>query len=238
MKPVPRRDAAASARRAALVVCPSQFSVDEIASHLGVPDAIAIPNGVDAAFFGARPLTPEGLLALGIRQPFVVHAGGCTERKNLAGLAGAWPLVRRRRDDVMLVMMGPADDRRDRLFAALPGTALIGRVDDETVRGVMAAASAVVVPSLYEGFGLPALEGLAVGVPVVAADRGALPEVCGDAAYLVEPDPSGLAEGLLAALGGGAEVEAMVARGRTRAGRFSWEAAAEAHAALWRSLGG
>jgi glycosyltransferase involved in cell wall biosynthesis len=98
----------------------------------------------------------------------------------------------------------------------------------------MAAASAVVVPSVYEGFGLPALEGMAVGVPVVAVRRSSLPEVCGDAAYLVEPDAGALAEGLVAALDGGPETEAVVARGRLRAPLFTWEASVAAHAALWR----
>ncbi|HEY5096753.1 MAG TPA: glycosyltransferase [Acidimicrobiales bacterium] len=233
----PPSDAAASARRAAVVVCPSQFSADEVSAQLGVTTAVAIPNGVDAAFFATPPLDEDRLAELGVRRPFVLHAGGCTERKNLVGLAGAWPKVQAG-PGTMLVMMGPADARRDRLFAALPGTALIGRVDDATARGVMAAASAVVVPSVYEGFGLPALEAMAVGVPVVAARRSSLPEVCGDAAYLVEPDPAGLAEGLRAALDGGPDVEAMVARGRHRAERFTWEASVSAHAELWRSLAG
>ena len=234
----PPSDAAASARRAVVVVCPSQFSVDEVERQLGVVGAVAIPNGVDRAFLDATPLPSERLAALGIRPPFVVHAGGCTERKNLAGLAGAWALVRSVRADAMLVMMGPADPRRDRRFAPLPGTVLIGRVDDQTARGVLAAAAAVVVPSVYEGFGLPALEGMAVGVPVVAARRSSLPEVCGDCAHLVEPDPSGLADGLIAALEGGPDTSAMVERGRDRARRFSWEASAAAHAELWRAHAG
>jgi glycosyltransferase involved in cell wall biosynthesis len=99
----------------------------------------------------------------------------------------------------------------------------------------MAAAVAVVVPSIYEGFGLPAIEAMAVGVPVVATARSSLPEVCGDAAYLVEPDGLGLAEGLVAAIDGGAETRAMVDRGRLRARDFTWEASAAAHAKLWRS---
>jgi glycosyltransferase involved in cell wall biosynthesis len=231
---MPPSDAAASARRAAVVICPSQFSADEVSAQLGVSTAVAIPNGVHPAFFGVAPLPDAQLAELGIRPPFVLHAGGCTERKNLAGLAGAWPKVRSVIPDVALVMMGPPDPRRNRLFDPLPGTRLLGRVDDTTARGVMAAAAAMVVPSVYEGFGLPALEGMAVGVPVVAARRSSLPEVCGDAALLVEPDADGLAEGLVAALVGGSEVGDFVARGRRRARQFTWEASATAHAALWR----
>lgn len=234
----PPADAAASARRAAVVICPSEFSAEEVAAQLGVAEPVAIHNGVDRAFFTATPATEAELLALGIRLPFVLHAGGCTLRKNLAGLADAWPRVRRARPDTSLVLMGPPDGRRSALFDPLAGTVRIGRVDAETVRRVMAAASVVVVPSIYEGFGLPALEAMAACVPVVAAARSSLPEVCGDAALLVEPEGPALAEGLLAALEGGPDAAAMVKRGRIRAEAFTWERSAEAHAELWRSCVG
>lgn len=229
-------DASSSAQRAAAVVCPSQFSADEVASQLGVAAPVVLHGGVDERFFGAAPLDEDTLATLGISPPFVLHAGGCTQRKNLSGLAGAWPLVRSSRPDVTLVLAGPADRRRDRLFAPLPGTVQVGRVDDATLVGLMAAAAVIVVPSTYEGFGLPALEGMAVGVPVVAADRGSLPEVCGGIAFLVEPDAHGLAGGLEAALAGGADTPAMIERGKRRARSLSWEACAAAHAELWRSL--
>jgi glycosyltransferase involved in cell wall biosynthesis len=229
-------DAASSARRAAVVICPSQFAADEVASEFGVATPVAIHNGVNERFFGASPLAEADLHGLGVASPFVVHAGGCSARKNLSGLADAWPRVRSAHPDAVLVLLGPQDDRRDRLFAPLPGTVRLGRVDDATVPRLMAAAAAVVVPSTYEGFGLPALEAMAVGVPVVAAARSSLPEVCGDAAYLVEPDGGGLAEGLVAALADGPDTRSMVERGRQRALAFTWEASAEAHAAVWRSL--
>ena len=231
-------DAVSSARRAAVVICPSQFAADEVAEQLGVASPVAIHNGVNRRFFGAEPLPDAELAALGIVPPLVLHAGGCTQRKNLSGLADAWPRVRSARPDATLVLVGPEDVRRDRLFGPLPGAVRLGRVDDATVQGLMAAASAVVVPSTYEGFGLPALEGMAVGVPVVAAARSSLPEVCGDAAYLVEPDGPGLAEGMVAALAGGPEARSMVERGRRRAAIFTWEASVAAHAVVWRSLAG
>jgi glycosyltransferase involved in cell wall biosynthesis len=232
----PSSDAAASARRADVVICPSEFSAEEVTDTLGVADPVVIPLGVSPEFERAVPLTEERLRVLGIRTPFVLHAGGCTDRKNLAGLAEAWAFLHQDHPDVTLVLMGPSNERRDRLFAPLPATVRTGWVDDATARGIMAAASAVVVPSLYEGFGLPVLEGMAVGVPVVAARRSSLPEVCGDAAYLVEPDGRSLALGLEAALTDGSETTGMVERGRRRAAEFTWQKSLAAHATIWRSF--
>ena len=227
-------DATASVRGAAVVVCPSQFAADEVTAVLHAERVTVIHNGVERGFFGAEPLDASRLAELGVRPPFVLHAGGATRRKNLEGLAAAWPLVRSACPDTTLALIGPPDARRDRLFGPLPGTAPVGRVDDECVRGLMAAASVVVVPSIYEGFGLPALEAMAAGTPVVAANRGSLPEVCANAAYLVEPDGPGLAEGIVAALTDGPVTRTHVERGRVRAADFTWEASAAAHAALWQ----
>jgi glycosyltransferase involved in cell wall biosynthesis len=234
----PPADADTSARRASVVICPSEFSAGEVAGRLGADRVVAIHNGVDDRFFGAEPLDDGALARWGIRRPYVVHAGGCTTRKNLAGLAGAWARLAGSVPGTSLVLLGPEDDRRSRLFDPLPRTVRTGRVDDPSVLGILAAASAVVVPSLYEGFGLPALEGLAAGVPVVAARRSSLPEVCGEDATLVEPDADGLAQGLEAALAGGPAIAAMVGRGRERARRFTWDASLAAHREVWLSVAG
>ncbi|MHB1517544.1 MAG: glycosyltransferase family 4 protein [Acidimicrobiales bacterium] len=228
-------DAAESARRAAVVVCPSHFSAAEVTSEFGVKEPLVIPYGVGEAFLSAVPLDGHALDELGIHAPFVLHAGGCTERKNLSGLAGAWPLVRSVHRTTSLVLLGPADPRRDRLFRTQQGAVLTGRIPDELIAGVMAAASCVVVPSLYEGFGLPAVEAMAVGVPLVAANRSSLPEVCGDAGLLVEPSARGLAEGIIAVLDGGSLAETLTERGRQRARTLTWDASVRAHAELWRS---
>ena len=146
------RDAADSARRAAVVICPSQFSADEVASQLGVDSPVAIHNGVDPRFFGASRRSDESQLAgLGIRPPFVLHAGGLHPAeepgrpgRGVAPGPGGPP-------GTQLVLVGPPDDRRDRLFGPLPGTVPTGRVDDAAMPGVMAAAAVVVVPSDLRG---------------------------------------------------------------------------------------
>ncbi|BDZ54900.1 hypothetical protein GCM10025870_19730 [Agromyces marinus] len=117
----------------------------------------------------------------------------------------------------------------------MPGTRLVGRLPDEIMPGLVSGAEVVVVPSLYEGFGLPALEAMAANVPVVAAATSSLPEVVGDAGILVEPTGPAIAAGLLDATDG-SSLGALIAAGRSRAGEFTWERCAEAHARVWASL--
>ncbi len=232
----PVRAAAEEARRAAAVVCVSEFSASEAVDLLGIRDPVVVHNGVDSRFFDATPASPDALDQLGVHGPYVLAAGGASRRKNLEALAEAWPKVNSSRPDLSLVLSGPPHPRRTELFRELPGVRLVGRVPDDVIPGLIAAAAAVVVPSLYEGFGLPALEAMAARVPVVAARTSSLPEVVGDGGILVDPTPEGIAEGILAATTGGAENDAMVLRGRERAGGFTWERSAAAHAQVWASL--
>jgi glycosyltransferase involved in cell wall biosynthesis len=233
----PVRAAAEELRRAAAVVCVSEYTASQAVEALGIRDPHVVPNGVDGVFFGASPLSPRRLESLGVTGQFVLTTGGASERKNLSALAEAWPVVHRSRPDLTLVLAGPPHPRRTELFADLPGVVLTGRLPAEDVPGLYAAAEVVVVPSLVEGFGLPALEAMAAGVPVVASNRSSLPEVVGDAGLLVEPTGSGLADGLLDALSAGTDRAALVARGLARARRFTWEASALGHARVWRSVG-
>lgn len=232
--PVPA--AAEELRRAAAVICVSAYTAAQAVDLLGLTDPVVVPNGVEQHYFGAEPLGADALSELGVTGPYVLTAGGASERKNLEGLAEAWPRIHAARPDLALVLAGPPHPRRTELLGALPGVRLVGRVADGILPGLYAAASVVVVPSLVEGFGLPALEGMAAGVPVVAADRSSLPEVVGDGGLLVEPTGRALADAVLDVLAGGADVAAMARRGLERARRFTWEVSAEGHARVWRSV--
>lgn len=210
-----------SLRKARAVIAVSEFTAAEI-TELGARNVHVIPNGLDPLYAGARPASAETLQSYGITGPFLLHAAGATRRKNLEGLAEAWKILHAERPELSLLLAGPPHPRRDALFADLPRARILGRLDPVEVAGLMHSAAAVVVPSIYEGFGLPALEGMAVGTPVVAAARGALPEVCGDAALLVEPDGPSLAAGIATVLDDAAVAARLREAGPKRAASFSW----------------
>lgn len=234
-------DAVSSARRARAVICPSNFAAKELADQFGVERLEVVYNGVDEELLSPDSSQADGtreefLSDVGISKPFVLHVGGCTVRKNLGALAGAWVRIAPSYPEVSIVMCGPADERRTRLFSRLPRVHLTGWLPRPSVVSLMRSADAIVVPSVYEGFGLPAVEGMACGVPVVASRRSSLPEVCGSGALLVEPTSVGIAGGLEAALRGGREIADMVERGVRRARQFTWERSVSEHLEIYERL--
>ena len=232
----PVRAAAEEIRRAAAVICVSAFTAYQATELFGLENPHVVHNGVDSRFFDAEPLTPAQLRQLGLGAPYVLAVGGATIRKNLDGLAQAWSRIHSARRDLELVLSGPEHPRRTALFQGQPGVHLIGRIPSKYVPGLVAAAAVVVVPSLHEGFGLPALEGMAAQTPVVAANTSALPEVVGDAGLLVDPSPDGIAQGVLHAASGHSSVADAVRQGRERAATFTWARSAAGHATVWSSV--
>ena len=218
--------AAHSARVAATVICPSEFAAQEVRELLGVRRTRVIPNGVDPERAAAEPLSQSELANLGLGNRVVLHAGGATVRKNLDTLAAAWPNVIADHPDVFLASCGPPHPRRAVLFEGLPNVRYLGYRPPAFVARLVRTATAVVIPSTYEGFGLPAIEAMVAGTTVVAAACGALPEVCANAALLVQPEPGDFAAAISTALAGGTAIDLLRAAGRARAASYSWERAA------------
>ena len=176
---------------------------------------------MDAAF--AEPPAPEPLLRrLGLEQPYVLALGTDSPRKNLGLLDRIAPALA---DAGLRVAI--AGSGRSYLPGSAPGSARrLGYVPDADLPALYAGAAAFAMPSLYEGFGLPCVEAMAAGTPVVAADRAALPEACGGAALLADPnDADAFAAALIRAAG--PERERLAEAGRARAAGLSWARSAE-----------
>ena len=213
-----------SVGRAARVIAPTQAVKQELGDRLDVaPERIDVtPEGVAPVFFGAAPLADSTLAGMGIRRPFIAAAGTIEPRKNLTALLQAWGRVADLLGDWQLVLAGPQG-----WGPALPETpkvAMTGWIGDETLPGLLGAAEIFCYPSVYEGFGLPPLEAMASGTPVVAGNYPCAREVLGDAALIVESTGvDALAQALLNLAQDAPARRALGMAGKARAASFTWE---------------
>lgn len=230
-----RRGLELARREAAAVVVPTAFGRDELvaegfdAARIHVaPHGVALPGPAPEA--EAQGAVMEGL---GVRPPFVLFVGTLEPRKGVADLLAAHRALRSAHPDLSLVLAGH-QGWGPPLELSVPGVVALGPVDDPTLDPLYRAAVALALPSRYEGFGLPVLEAMARGCPVVTTDAACLPEVAGGAAALVAvgdvDDLAGVLEGLLS---DESRRRDLSDAGHRRSKDFSWPASAAAHAAAY-----
>jgi glycosyltransferase involved in cell wall biosynthesis len=228
--------------RAAAVVVPSVSTRDDlVARHPVAPGKVhVVALGVDVdAFAPPSPVAVEEARdRFGIDRPYALFIGGVDPRKNLEGLVRAFATLE---GGTQLVIAGGAvrwnpgaDERLEELLATLgpevrERIVRTGWVSDADKVALLAGATLLAYPSLYEGFGFPVLEAFAAGVPVLTSSVSSLPEIAGDAAILVDPHDDGSIAAGLAQLFGDADLRGVLsAAGLVRAAGFTWERCARA----------
>jgi glycosyltransferase involved in cell wall biosynthesis len=237
-----------AAQRADAIVCVSAATARRLGELLNptVPVHV-VPHGIDHAAFRPEPAPDDGthLAALGVRRPYVVFVGTIEPRKDVATLVAAFDRLvgdaRHRDSGLSLVLAGGEGWKSERVGEALassPNASRIlrtGYVDDAAVPALLRGASAVAYPAIDEGFGLPVLEALACGAPVVTTAGSVMDELAEGVAYTAPPsEADALAAAIDAALT--AQDGARRDRGLAVAARYTWEATAAAHEEVYRGV--
>jgi glycosyltransferase involved in cell wall biosynthesis len=228
-------------RRADGVLCVSEYTASETRRLLDVPEEkIAVtPHGVDSSYREAPPdgRVEETLRRLRLPRGGILYVGSAEKRKNLVTLVMAYMTLARRRRLPPLVLAGPGTDWAQGGSRVGPQIVATGYLDKPDVRALMAASSMLVLPSLEEGFGLPVVEAMAAGLPVVCSAGSALAEVAGDAACLVDAqDLNGLGRAVERLLDDTDLASEMRRRGLERSRRFDWGDTAARTLAFYRKV--
>jgi glycosyltransferase involved in cell wall biosynthesis len=227
--------------RGAVIHTPSEFVAGEVRELLHAPAdrVVAVPSGVPDVRDGDAGR--GHLLAGGDR--YVLALGTIEPRKNLTALVRAFDGIAADDADARLVLAGPAGWDAARVQSAIDAShareriVQTGFVAERERADLLAGATVFAYPSVYEGFGFPPLEAMRCGVPVVAGDAGALPEVLGDAARLVDPqDVDGLADAIVGLLEPGDAREELRRRGTARVARYDWTTTTARMVELYRRL--
>lgn len=233
-----RRRLQGELQRSDALIAISQRTRQDLVELMGVAPArirVIFPGTGEAFTPAAAPVVAEVIRRHGIPRPYILYVGAMGAHKNVAGLLRAYECARLEGGlQAALVLTGSHRWGAETL-ATLEGlrvrsdVLLTGPVPAADLPPLYSGAMAFVFPSLYEGFGLPVLEAMACGAPVIASNRGALPEVVGDAGLLADPEEIPALADLLCRLGGDPDLRARLgAAGRRQAARFSWGQSAAA----------
>ncbi len=236
------------ARRADMVIAVSQHTANDIQEYYGIPpERIAvIYNGVDEEYFPERDPVKFGVLQerYGIRTDrYILYVGGSDPRKNLHTLLQAYHRLPAIHRDYGLVVVGGIGWGSQELYDCIGSlklqnsVVLAGYVPVVDLRILYSMAAVLVYPSLYEGFGLPPLEAMACGCPVITSNSSSLPEVVGEVAPMLDPlDVEGLASAIERVVCDGHYRELLRVKGFERAKLFSWEKTARETLAIYRHV--
>jgi glycosyltransferase involved in cell wall biosynthesis len=235
-----------------VVVTVSEFSRQDIARQLGVPaeKIRVIPNGNREPHAARRGLDAALTRKFGLHKGFILYVGGIHERKNVPRLIAAFArLARRGTFPGKLVLTGAVSGApyQERMWAVCSEAvrrtgmdsrvAFTGFIPDEELDSLMRRAACLVYPSLYEGFGIPILEAMSAGTPVLTSATTALPEVAGGAAILVDPqDEEAIAAGMERLLTDARLRASLIRQGRRWSASFTWDRTAQAYLDLYQEI--
>jgi glycosyltransferase involved in cell wall biosynthesis len=238
-------------RQAEMVIVPSTAAADDVVHYLQIERQriIVVPMGCEARFqpIGDAASAPRLRRRYGLPEHYILFVGTLEPRKNIKALLQAFALLlaEKPQDEPKLVVAGGRGWGHTDWLETTHALGLrdhvhfTGFVDDDDLPDLYRGAALFVYPSLYEGFGLPVLEAMACGTPVITSNRSSLPEVAGDAALLVDPtQPQALAAAMTSMLRDGELRQVLRSKGLTRAREFTWDAVAQKTLAVYDAVSG
>lgn len=219
------------AKRASVVFVPSEYVRQKVIKHFELTKVVVTPNGVDTSRF--HPHAKQATYKF--PEKYIFFVGSLQPGKNLGMLLKVWHTIKDEYPDIWLVVAGDAGTVFGKvILLADERVRFLGYVSDEDLPGLYANAMAFILPSYDEGFGLPVLEAMACGTPVVASNGGALPEVVGDAGLIFDlSNIDGLSTALRRCLSDEPLRANLIEKGFERIKRFSWQESSEL---IWNTL--